>query len=168
MEERRTTAAPVRESRSAVAPHASAAAAPGLRLLVVDDNIDACKILARLLETEGHQVHLAFDGEEAVRVAGAVRPEVVLLDIGLPGIDGYEVGRRIRELPEGGLVTLIAISGWGREEDKVRSADAGFRLHLVKPVEPRMLMRLLVELCNERRGVRTSGGVTARERDHSS
>jgi CheY-like chemotaxis protein len=104
------------------------------RILVVDDNEDSAAMLAALLRFDGHEVLTALSGSQAVETAAATRPDVVLLDIGLPGMDGYEVARCIRtELGEG-PPSLVAITGWGREEDRERTRSAGFAAHLVKPV----------------------------------
>jgi PAS domain S-box-containing protein len=115
----------------------------GLRILVVDDNINAADSLATLLELAGHEVRVAYEGEAAVLVAEAFKPQVVLLDIGMPGMDGYEVGRLLRQKPQTRSALLIAITGWGGPEDLRRSKEAGFDHHLVKPVEPAALQRLL-------------------------
>jgi CheY-like chemotaxis protein len=114
-----------------------------LRVLIVDDNYDAAHMLAKLLETAGHEVLTALDGPSALEGASAYRPQVVLLDIKLPGIDGYEVARRIRRLPELENLLLVALTGYGQEEDHWRSRQAGFEHHLVKPVDVEELERLL-------------------------
>ncbi|HVF59787.1 MAG TPA: ATP-binding protein [Thermoanaerobaculia bacterium] len=114
-----------------------------LRILVVDDNRDAAATLALLLELTGHDVRTAHDGVEALAAASEFRPDVVLLDIGLPKLNGYEVARRIRSQPRGQGVVLIAITGWGQEEDKRQSQEAGFDQHIVKPVDPATLLKLL-------------------------
>jgi PAS domain S-box-containing protein len=115
----------------------------GLRILVVDDNINAADSLATLLELSGHEVRVAYEGEAALLVAEAFKPQVVLLDIGMPGMDGYEVGRALRQKPQTRSALLVAITGWGAPEDLRRSKEAGFDHHLVKPVEPSALQRLL-------------------------
>jgi signal transduction histidine kinase len=115
----------------------------GRRVLVVDDNIDAAQTLALLLRVSGHVVRMAHDGPSGLAAAQEWLPEFVLLDIGLPGIDGYEVARRLRGEAESSKITLIAVSGYGQDEDRRRSAEAGFDEHLVKPVEPTALQRLL-------------------------
>jgi PAS domain S-box-containing protein len=115
----------------------------GLRVLVVDDNINAADSLATLLELAGHEVRVAYEGEAALLVAEAFKPQIVLLDIGMPGMDGYEVGRLLREKPQTRSALLVAITGWGGPEDLRRSKEAGFDHHLVKPVEPAALQRLL-------------------------
>jgi PAS domain S-box-containing protein len=123
-------------------------AAPGKqprRILAVDDNEDAVNTLAAMLRIMGHDVQTAYDGMEAVDVAARFKPEIVLLDIGLPRLNGYEVCRRIRELPDGRNTMIVAITGWGQEEDRRRSKEAGFDQHLVKPVDPAALERLIEE-----------------------
>ena len=115
-----------------------------LRVLVADDNQDAVQTLAVLLEVLGHEVRIANDGAEAVDVAATFVPAVVLLDIGMPRIDGYDAARRIRELLPDSV--LVATTGWGRQEDMRRAAAAGFDHHLVKPVNPEHLTRLLASV----------------------
>jgi PAS domain S-box-containing protein len=115
----------------------------GLRILVVDDNINAADSLATLLELAGHEVRVAYEGEAALLVAEAFKPQVVLLDIGMPGMDGYEVGRALRQKPQTRSALLVAITGWGGPDDLRRSKEAGFDHHLVKPVEPAALQHLL-------------------------
>jgi DNA-binding response OmpR family regulator len=104
------------------------------RVLVVDDNIDNADSLAILLRLGGHDVCLAHDGHAALQIALEFRPEIVLLDIGLPGMDGYEVARRLRTQTSCEESILVAVTGYGRDEDRIRSADAGFDHHLVKPI----------------------------------
>jgi CheY-like chemotaxis protein len=113
------------------------------RVLVVDDNVDAASSLALLLQIAGHQASRAHDGPAALAAAEKERPDLILLDIGLPTLNGYEVCRRIRERPWGKSMLLIALTGWGQEEDRRRSREAGFDGHLVKPVEYGDLMTLL-------------------------
>lgn len=117
-----------------------------LRVLVVDDNLDAAETLAMLLEMSGHDVKMANDGPEAIEVARRELPQVVLLDIGMPGMNGYDVARKLREQPETRGMVLVAMTGWGQEEDMARSKEAGFDHHLVKPVEPAVLSNLLAKL----------------------
>jgi CheY-like chemotaxis protein len=117
-----------------------------LRILVVDDNVDAASSLAILLKIMGNTLHMAHDGEEAVATAEKYRPDVVLLDIGLPKLNGYEAARAIRQEPWGKKMVLIAVTGWGQEEHKRQSEEAGFDRHLVKPVDPQVMMKLLAEL----------------------
>ena len=117
----------------------------GRRVLVVDDNIDAADSLALLLEREGHQVAVAYDGEHAVRVYAEQHPEAVVMDIGLPLLDGYEAARAMRMAQGAHPLLLIALTGWGQGEDRRRSQEAGFDHHLVKPISPRTIHALLVE-----------------------
>jgi signal transduction histidine kinase/ActR/RegA family two-component response regulator len=117
--------------------------ATGRQVLVVDDNRDAAESLAMLLRLLGMDVRVAYSGAEALAVLGHYEPEVVLLDIGMPGMDGHEVARRIREEPRFRGTTLIALTGWGQEEDRVRSRTAGFDHHLVKPADVTTLHALL-------------------------
>ncbi len=113
------------------------------RILVVDDNRDSADSLARLLTITGHEAHTAYDGLEAVTAAAKLEPDIVLMDIGLPGLNGYEAGRRIRQQPWASRLFLVALTGWGQERDRVRSTEAGFDAHLVKPLELEALERLL-------------------------
>jgi PAS domain S-box-containing protein len=112
-------------------------------ILVVDDNRDAAESLALLLRLSGHEVRTAHDGVEAVETAAASRPEMVFLDIGMPKLNGYDVARKIRQEPWGKGVGLIAVTGWGQDEDRRRSQAAGFDHHLTKPVDPAALESLL-------------------------
>ena len=116
------------------------------RILVVDDNRDAAETLAELLELAGHDLRTAHDGLEAVEMAAEFRPDLVLLDIGLPRRNGYEVARKIREQSWGQGMVLVALTGWGQEEDRRRSREAGFDHHMIKPVGPDALMKLLTSL----------------------
>jgi PAS domain S-box-containing protein len=125
-------------------------AAARLRILVVDDNRDAADSLAIMLRLAGHEVEMANDGLEAVQAAGAFRPDVVLLDIGLPRMNGYEAARHIREQPWGKDMPLIALTGWGQEEDKRRAQEAGFDHHLTKPVEAEAIQKVLAVFAGAR------------------
>ena len=113
------------------------------RVLVADDNRDASETLAMLLRLDGHEVHVANNGLEAVELYSRVRPDVAILDIGMPGLSGHEVAQRIREIGGEPPVTLIAVTGWGQKTDKDRAAASGFDHHFTKPVEPSVLSRLL-------------------------
>lgn len=126
--------------------------ASSLRILIVDDNRDAADSLGMMLRLMGSEVRTAYDGEQAVQDAGEFRPEVVLLDIGLPRLNGYEACRRIREQAWGKSMVLIAVTGWGQEEDKRKTKEAGFDQHLVKPVDPGGLIKLLGALPVEQAG----------------
>ncbi|HEX4025094.1 MAG TPA: ATP-binding protein [Steroidobacteraceae bacterium] len=117
--------------------------AGGVRILVADDNRDAAQTLALILELAGHEVHTAYDGAEALQMAEQFRPQVALLDIGMPRLDGYQTARRLREHPWGRSMLLVAITGWGQAHDRRQSHDAGFDRHLVKPVDPQALKRLI-------------------------
>ncbi|HEV8335875.1 MAG TPA: PAS domain S-box protein [Candidatus Polarisedimenticolia bacterium] len=117
--------------------------APALRILVVDDNQDSAHSLSTLLAMNGNQTRTAYDGLEAVEAAKAFQPDVLMLDIGLPKMDGFETCRRIRAQPWGKNILLVALTGWGQEEDRRRSKEAGFDAHLVKPVSHAELMELL-------------------------
>jgi CheY-like chemotaxis protein len=114
-----------------------------LRILVVDDNQDAAQLLAESLRHQGHETQVALDAFSALRVAGEFKPDLALLDIGLPGMDGYELGSRLRQIPGLSRLRLMAVTGYGQESDRQRSAAAGFENHLVKPVEPAQLDQLV-------------------------
>ena len=116
------------------------------RILVVDDNRDSAESLSQLLDIIGHETHTAFDGLEAVEAAATFRPDVVLCDIGLPKLNGYEVARKIRGQPWGKEMVLVAVTGWGQDEDRHKPSEAGFNGHLVKPVDFASLTKLLAEL----------------------
>ncbi|HET7285950.1 MAG TPA: response regulator, partial [Pyrinomonadaceae bacterium] len=118
------------------------------RVLIVDDNRDSADSLAMLMQITGNKTFLAYDGVEALEAIDKHRPEVVLLDIGLPKLDGHEVCRRIREKPWGKDIVIIALTGWGQEDDRRKSEQAGFNGHLVKPVDYDRLLSLLAELTN--------------------
>jgi PAS domain S-box-containing protein len=121
----------------------SARGAASRRVLVVDDNADAADTLALLLRLQGHDVRVAHDGPSALSQASAEPPDVALLDIGMPGMDGYELARRFRATAPLKGVLLVAVTGWGQEEDRRRTREAGFDYHLVKPVEARALEGVL-------------------------
>ncbi len=116
------------------------------RILVVDDNHDSALSQAMMLSIMGHETRTAHDGESAVAEAERFLPEVVLLDIGLPKLNGYEVAQRIREQSWGTSMFLIAVTGWGQEEDRQRSTEVGLNVHMVKPVEPAALEKILADL----------------------
>lgn len=113
-------------------------------ILIADDNQDALESLALMLRLEGHEVHCASDGEEALALAGQRRPEIVVLDVGMPKLDGCEVARRIRAESWGRGAVLVALTGWGQDADRKRSREAGFDMHLVKPVDPATICDMLV------------------------
>ncbi len=116
------------------------------RILLVDDNTDSAESLGELLALSGHEVRTAADGPAALRVYDEFHPDVVLCDLGLPGMSGYEVGRALRERPGGADVFLAALTGYSEASDRSRTAQAGFDLHLVKPVDPFELEKLIGEL----------------------
>jgi CheY-like chemotaxis protein len=104
------------------------------RVLLVDDNADSTEPLSLLLQSKGHDTRVAVEGQEAITVADDFQPHCVVLDLGLPGIDGYEVARRLREKPYGPQLILVALTGWAGKDVRVKAAEAGFDYHLVKPV----------------------------------
>ena len=116
------------------------------RVLVVDDNEDSADWLAMMLELMGHEVRTAHDGAAGVAVAGAFRPDLILMDIGMPILNGYEAAQHIRQKPWGREPFIVALTGWGSADDHRRTQDAGFDRHLVKPVDPAEIQKLLVEL----------------------
>ncbi len=137
-------------------PDENARALTVRRVLVVDDNSDAAESLAVFLQLGGHTVRTAYDGVEAVKAAEIFRPDIVLLDIGMPNLNGYEACRRIRDTTWGKQMTVIAQTGWGQEHDRRRTSEAGFDDHLVKPVDPVAVMKIVAGLKNrdEGRGVK--------------
>jgi signal transduction histidine kinase/ActR/RegA family two-component response regulator len=138
--------------RGADEPRRGASAASGpapreepLRVLVVDDNADSVGMLLMLIELQGHKAMGAQTGVDALSAAASFRPHVVFLDIGLPGLDGYEVARELRQRPDGPRMILAALTGWGSEDDKQRTHQAGFNHHLTKPVDPAVIEQILAE-----------------------
>ena len=136
--ERRKTARPI--------PDAAKADMTRRRILVVDDNRDAATSLAVLLKLSGHETQTAYDGLEAVDAASSFKPDVALLDIGLPHLSGFEVARKIRAEPWGKSTVLIAVTGWGQDEDRLKSGEAGFDGHLIKPADFYAVRKLLAGL----------------------
>jgi CheY-like chemotaxis protein len=120
------------------------------RILVVDDNQDAAESMRLLLRQVGAEVRVAHDGPQALAAFDACRPRMVLLDIGMPGMDGYEVARRLRASPYAGQASLVALTGWGQDEDKKRVREAGFDHHLVKPADLGTLQSLITSIQAER------------------
>ncbi len=114
------------------------------KVLVVDDNLDAARTLALMVKMFDNEVRIAHDGEEAMLIAAAFLPEVILMDIGMPKVNGYDAARSMRQQKWGQNITLVALTGWGQEEDKKRAMEAGFDHHLVKPADPAELRRLLM------------------------
>jgi signal transduction histidine kinase/ActR/RegA family two-component response regulator len=139
-------AAPTPEIQAAEGDGEPAALPAHRRILVADDNQDSAESLALLLTLRGSEVRIAHDGWEAVEATAAFAPDIVLLDIGMPRLNGYEAARKIREQGRGERVVLIALTGWGQDEDRQRSTDAGFDFHLVKPVDFAELEQLLASL----------------------
>lgn len=124
----------------------STGAIAGRRVLVVDDNKDAAVTLSMLLKITGHETCLAHDGQEALEAAEKFAPHLIMLDIGLPRLNGYEVARRIRAEPWGQGITIVAATGWGQEEDRANSSHAGIDYHLVKPIRFEDLESILKKL----------------------
>jgi CheY-like chemotaxis protein len=123
----------------------------GRKILVADDDQDSAESLAMLLQMMGHEVRSALNGLEAVAVAAAFEPDLIVLDIGMPGLDGYEVCRRIRQQPWAHTVVIAALTGWTRDEDRHRSQEAGFNHYLVKPVDPQALADLVGRITGPKR-----------------
>ena len=117
-----------------------------LRVMVVDDNVDAAEMLATLLEMNGHHVSVEYDGKCALARAAREHPQVILLDIGLPDIDGHELARQLRATPGTADTVLIALTGYGQPEDQRRAQEAGFDYHMVKPADLARLLELLAEV----------------------
>jgi CheY-like chemotaxis protein len=132
---------------------------PTRRILIVDDNKDSADSLAMLLEITGNRTFLAHDGNEAIEAVEKYRPEVILLDIGLPKMSGHEVCRRVRQQPWGKDIVVVALTGWGQEEDRRKTKEAGFDGHLVKPVNYEELLELLHHLHNTQAARTNAEGV---------
>ena len=115
------------------------------RVLLVDDNTDSTEPLSLLLQAKGHETRVAVEGAEAITVADEFKPHCVVLDLGLPGMDGYEVARRLRERPYGSELTLVALTGWAGKDVRTKAAEAGFDYHLVKPVNWEELEHIVKE-----------------------
>ena len=113
--------------------------APGRRILLVDDNRDGADSLAMALRLQGQAVEVAYDGESAFELAQKSKPEIMVVDLGLPGFNGHELARRIREAPWGKDLLLVALTGWAQEEDRRASVEAGLDAHLTKPLDPEQL-----------------------------
>jgi CheY-like chemotaxis protein len=113
------------------------------RILVVDDNRETVEMLKMLLDTTGNTAHCAYDGLEALKLAESIRPDLILLDIGMPNINGYETCRRLREKAWGAQMVIVALTGLGHDDDRLKSRQAGFDMHLVKPVDPELLLTVL-------------------------
>jgi DNA-binding response OmpR family regulator len=119
---------------------------PRLRILIVEDQADSADTLAVVMRLEGHDVRVAYDGESALEVAAAFAPEVALLDIALPRLSGYVLASRLRAMPELEETFLVAVTGFGEDQDRARALDAGFDLHLTKPVDVDVLRAELQNL----------------------
>jgi CheY-like chemotaxis protein len=117
---------------------------PTRRIVIADDNEDSAESFAMLLSFSGHEVRVAHDGTAALNAVREFRPDVAFLDIGMPGLTGYEVAQAVRAEPWGSEVTLIALTGWGQPDDKLRARSAGFDRHLIKPIDPEEVDRLLL------------------------
>jgi PAS domain S-box-containing protein len=139
-------AAPAKDKTAAPADQEPFPTISRKRILVVDDNRDAASSLAMLLKFFGHETQVAHEGQEALDLAPIYQPEIVLLDIGMPKMSGYDVCRRLREQPTGNDMVIVAVTGWGQDADRQKSAEAAFDGHMVKPVEPRELLKLLAGL----------------------
>ena len=125
--------------------------------MVVDDNKNQALSLQRLLEAMGHEVHVAYDGSSAMKLLGNVVPDFALIDLGLPRISGYELAQWLRGQPQFRNVTLVAETGWGREEDRRRAREAGFDYHLVKFIDHQQLVEILAQSLQVRRLKRENG-----------
>jgi CheY-like chemotaxis protein len=123
---------------------------PARRVLVVDDNRDTARLMAALFDMDGDETRVAHDGLEAVETAESFRPEVILLDLGLPKMNGCDACRKIREQPWGKDMILIAVTGWGQEQDRQQTKEAGFDGHLVKPVKHDDIVKVLAGLQPQR------------------
>jgi CheY-like chemotaxis protein len=119
---------------------------PPLRILIVEDNRDSADSLKALLEALRYDSHVVYDGETAVLSAPALRPDAIIMDIGLPGISGYEAARQIRAQNGAGRLTIVALTGWGQQADRLRSGEAGIDHHLVKPLDLAALRQILDSL----------------------
>jgi signal transduction histidine kinase/CheY-like chemotaxis protein len=129
------------------------ASSPGeFAILIVDDNRDATDSMAMLLAMEGYDVRVAYDGPQALEAVRTARPDVILLDLGLPGMDGFQVAQRVRADPDNSSIVIVAVSGYGQEEHRSRSSQAGCDHHLVKPIEPAVVSELLASLQSRRHG----------------
>jgi len=122
---------------------------PTRRILVVDDNADSAETMALLLKMSGHEVIIAHDGESTLEAASKHRPEIILLDVGLPGMHGYEVAQRLRTLPENENLVIVALTGYGQEQDRQRALEAGFDYYFVKPVDFSKLESLVKDLSRD-------------------
>jgi CheY-like chemotaxis protein len=129
-------------------------------VLLVDDDRDVVRSLVRLVRSLGHETHVAYSGEEALQVAQECEPQIILMDIGLPGMNGYDTAREMRSRPWGEAVTLIAVTGWVREADRRRALEAGFDQHVTKPLDAGLLEALLNGTAANTTSPAELGGVT--------
>jgi len=127
------------------------------RIVIVEDNEDARQMFKALLELASHEVHDAADGPAGIELVAAVEPDIAFVDIGLPGVDGYEVARRLRERHKD--LCLVAMSGYGQSEDRRKAVEAGFDMHLLKPVDPDRLSAIIAALPPRRLGQEANGRV---------
>lgn len=118
---------------------------PARRVMIADDNKDAADALGMLLDLAAHEIRVAYSGRSALTLARTFRPDVAFIDIGMPDLSGYEVAQELRREPWGAGICLVALTGWGQDDDRQRAKDAGFDQHMTKPVDPEALERLLVE-----------------------
>jgi CheY-like chemotaxis protein len=139
----------------------------GVRVLLVDDNVDAVDVLAESLRSVGHEVMIAHDGPEALRVSSQFRPHTAILDLGLPVMDGYELAIRLREQLAPRPPRLVALTGYGQESDKARSREAGFDVHLVKPVDLGTIIALLDEKSGGAKAAPAARQASARSKTRS-
>ena len=123
-----------------------------LRVLIVDDNVDLVEVLELQVEQLGHEVRCAYDGQAAISLALTYRPHVVLLDLGLPGMNGIDVARELRRHPETAEARLVALTGWGQADDRRKTLEAGFDHHLTKPSDPQTLEALLAKIASDLAG----------------
>jgi CheY-like chemotaxis protein len=144
------SAAAVESSTASMAPGPKVVRTARRKVLVVDDNLDAADSLGRLLQHLGQEVREVHDGLEAIEAADRFQPDVILLDIGLPKLNGYDAAREIRIRAGKRPLTIIAVTGWGQEEDKLRSAEAGFEWHLTKPIDAMQLQAILDKIQEKR------------------
>jgi len=160
-----TTTLPLATVAIAAAPsRETPAAAPACRVLVVDDNQDAAESLQMLLERDGHDVRIAFDGPAALAMGAEFQPEVAFVDIGMPGMSGYELAASVRKQPWGAGIRMVALTGWGQDSDRLNAKEAGFDDHLVKPAAPETLRRMLARVRDAEVGTRTNGSGGAEEK----
>ena len=132
-----------RLERRSVVPTEAMHGGPARRILLADDNADFAQSLGQLLSSQGHEVTIAYDGEQALESAASFHPEIAFVDIGMPKVHGYDVARQLRERPDTRGCVLVAVTGWGQESDRQRAREAGFDRHLTKPVDPREIEAIL-------------------------